>query len=812
MHIDLIRTFSMNIILNRISVICLAAICGYVSLSQAQTTDTQQPTNGNATAQQISSLPVGSDMGRDNRVFSPSRIFSKPSSSGVNYDLKDRPAPKPGAPAILNTIVETKVENKTTHVGGGLDSGSQPDAAKSPPSATSPTFQFDFANLVRQSTGTALPLFGTSLMGGVDHSNKTSALDPLTIPSDYRVGPGDELLIRAWGQIDIDYQGAIDRSGSIFLPRIGSIMVSGQKLADLRSHLQTAIGKQYKGFELTVSLGALRQIQYYVTGFAKQTGVHTTESTATALHGILSAGGALPEGDLRRIELRRADAPVIFIDAYDFLASGNRQQDPQLLPGDVLHIPPAQGFVAVAGNVRRSAIYHLAKGMRVADLLQLAGGVALGQGQAVIRRERLRPPTPGASVGRLVDTLSDDAQSLSQLVQDGDLLMVLPVSPRFEQAVTLRGNVSEPLRQPYAEGMRISDLLSLSRSFVRPATWADRQSRTTLDGFSRSGKDNDLNIEFPDVNWNYAAIERFDPIEQAMRLVPFNLGRAIRRDPEHDLVMRPGDTVVIFAKSDFRQPEVEVQRLVRIEGEVKAPGLYPIKPGETLREFIVRAGGLTDRAYIFGTNLARMQARKAEATMLKEAADRIEQDYFRYLSGRARNSIGQEEASVGYPELEAIKTLVQRLRTAEPEGRIALDLKNEKAQLDNLPELALEDQDKITIPSRPSTVSVLGAVFRQGSLLWQPSNSARYYVENSGGLRKYADTSGFVVFRADGTVRQVSNSWFSSRLDNLNPGDTILVPEDVHSSSWTRVFRDWSQIFYQLGLGTAALKILRSSL
>jgi polysaccharide biosynthesis/export protein len=297
-----------------------------------------------------------------------------------------------------------------------------------------------------------------------------------------------------------------------------------------------------------------------------------------------------------------------------------------------------------------------------------------------------------------------------------------------------------------------------------------------------------------------------------MQLVPFNLALALKKDVTQNLVLQPGDTVVIFAKQDFRQPESEFLRLVKVEGEVRSPGLYPIRAGETLKEIVERAGGLTDRAYVFGTIFSRQSARKTEMTMLKEAADRIEQDYLRYLAGRARNATSQEDASIGTPELESIKTLVNKLRTADPEGRVALDLKGAGAEFLNYPLLALEDQDRIIVPPRPSTVTVMGAVFRQGTLLWSQGASVSSYVKNSGGLRQYADTDGYVVFRADGTVRQVSRSWMGSGIETLNPGDTIIVPEDVQSQGWTRLFRDWSQIFYQLGLGTAALKILRTSL
>jgi polysaccharide biosynthesis/export protein len=768
--------------------------------------DLQAPTN--ATAQQLIGGNVNLDVNKDARAFSPARIFSKPNNSGVMYDLKERPSAKP-LPTVLNTVIETKVENKTTHHTGSGEGAERGLSMQAPMRPQDNLLSYDFPSLVRNSVGTALPFFGATYTSS--SQQKTTVIDPLTVPQDYTVGPGDELLIRAWGQIDIDFQGQIDRSGTIFLSRIGTVPVSGRKLSDLPSFLKTVIGRQYKNFEVTVSLGNMRQIQYYLTGFARQVGVHSTESIATALHGLMAGGGALPEGDLRRIELRRAGQGLVRIDAYQFLANGDKTDDPQLQPGDILHIPAAKGFFAVAGNVRRPAIYHLADGMTVADALRLAGGAALGQQSVSIHREQLKNHL-GQGQGRHVDVFDSGSLKLQNQLSDGDLLMVLPITPRFDATVTLRGNVAKPLRQEHVPGMKISDLIDPETALIRPSVWMERNGRSSLDGLGRSSKELDFNVEFPDVNWEYAAIERFDRWHQAMQLLPFHLGLALKKDIAHDISLLPGDTVIIFAKQDFRQPEAEFLRLVKVEGEVRSPGLYPILPGETLQNVLAKAGGLTDRSYVFGTVLSRQSAKKVEAAMLNEAADRIEQDYLRYLASKSRNATSSEEGSIGYPELEAIKTLVSKLRTVDPEGRVALSFKNGNATFENLPALNLEDQDRIVIPAKPSTVTVMGAVYRQGTLLWSPDASIASYVANSGGVRQYADTRNFVIFRADGTVKNVSASWYASGLETLNPGDSIMVPEDVQSSGWTRLFRDWSQIFYQLGLGTAALKILRGSL
>lgn len=776
----------------------MAALWSGLALAQA---DLGQPAS--TSANQLLQLPLGADANKDTRVFAPARLFSRPITTGVGYDLRERPAAK-STPMQLNTTIETRVENKTTNqMGGGQGGEGNQETGRNPapPSPQAPRFGFEFPDLVQNALGSPLPLFGSTWF---ESRVTPPALDPLTVPLDYRVGPGDELLIRAWGQIDIDYQGAIDRSGNLFLPKVGPIMVAGQKLADLKGIIGTTIGRQYKSFELTVSLGALRQIQYYVAGFARSPGIHTTESTATALHGLLASGGPLPEGDLRRIELRREGRMVATLDAYQFLIRGDKASDPQLQPGDVIFVPPAAGFFAVAGGVRRPAIYHLRAGMSLADALATAGGLSQPGVRHPMRVERLQ------SGGRRLEALSLEADQLKQPLRDGDLLVVLPSSPKYDAFVTLRGNVAQPLRQAWREGLRVSDLLEASNGLIRPAAWALQNRGAGLDGLSQSKRDVEFRRDFPEVDWAYAAIERLNPRTYAMDLIPFHLGKAMAKDIQQDLLLESGDTVVIFAKSDFAQPEQNKLRLVRVEGEVSAPGIYPLGPNDTLTQLLERAGGLTERAYLFGTVFTRESARKVEAQRLREVADRIEQDYLRYLAGRARNATAQEDSTVGSTEIEAIRNLVGRLRGMQPEGRVPLNLAGASAGLAQLPPVVMEDQDSVVVPTRPSTVAVVGAVFRQGSLLWMPGWDAQAYLNNSGGLRQHADKSGIVVFRADGTVRQLGG-WFNSDA-GIQPGDTLVVPEDVQSSGWTRIFRDWSQIFYQLGLGGAALKILKSTL
>ena len=741
--------------------------------------------------------PTTTTSNTDNRVFAPSKIFQRSGNANVTLDLKERPVAKIGSPQPFAAPA-------TRNIGMSLDS----DNLKQ---EKTPQFAFEFADWVQSSIGMELPIFGSELMS-IRQKNQTEYLqdfifqtpiDPLTVPADYRVGPGDEIIVQAWGQIDIDFQGPIDRSGTVFLPKIGKVVVAGQKLADLKSLFHTAIAKQYKSFELTVTLGSLRQIQFYVSGFAKNPGIHTAPSTVTSLHGILVSGGALPAGDLRRIELRRAGKTISVIDAYQLLAKGNRSNDPQLLPGDVLYIPAAVGYGAIAGSVRRSAIFHLTPQSTVAELLELAGGLSIAQDQAVIHLESQKEGK------RQVEKFILNAQTQNRLLKDGDILMVLPPSAQFDKVVTIRGNVAQPLRQNWQAGMKVSDLIKGPDSLIRFSIWMKQNSRTSLASLADPSRDVEFRRDFPEVNWDYAVIERLNPQTLSQQLISFNLAKALAKDPREDQILQSGDSVVIFSLSDFRQPQSKKLRLVRVEGEVNAPGVYSVAAGQSLQQAIEQAGGLTSQAYLFGMMFHRDSAKKEEALRIRELADRIEQDYLRTLAGRTKNAMTQEEGVIGNGELEVVKTLVSRLRDLKPEGRVALNLSSGQAKLAELPEIEVEDSDTLVIPAKPSTVSVIGAVYRQGSLIWRPGMNVQTYIDNSGGYRQHADKSGVVVFRADGVVRQ-QNSWLGQ--DALNPGDTIMVPEDVTSVSWSRTFRDWSQIFYQLGLGGAALKVLRSSL
>jgi protein involved in polysaccharide export with SLBB domain len=315
-----------------------------------------------------------------------------------------------------------------------------------------------------------------------------------------------------------------------------------------------------------------------------------------------------------------------------------------------------------------------------------------------------------------------------------------------------------------------------------------------------------------EINWDYAIIERLNRDDLTTSLIPFNLGKAVlENDPANDLPLMPGDVVTVFSKTDVAAPAGRRPVVVSLEGEFSFAGVYQAQPKETLRQLVVRVGGLTGRAYIFGTHFTRDSTRRNQEERLKQALDQLEQDVQRASVTRAQSIASPEDAAAVKQEAEAQRALVSRLRTLQPTGRIVLELP-ENPTVAHLPDIELEDGDRIVIPQLPSQVSVFGTVFNETSFLFSPDKGVNDYLSLAGGPRKQADKSSIYVLRADGSVvsaRQTGFLWASLSNVRLMPGDAIVVPENFERTTWVKDLRDWTQIFYQFGLGAAALKVIR---
>src|SRR6266850_2380760 len=287
---------------------------------------------------------------------------------------------------------------------------------------------------------------------------------------------GDEIQIRAWGQIDVDFNAQVNRDGTINVPKVGAINVAGIKANDLPAYLKTVFGRTFRNFQLTATLGRLRSIQVYVVGQAKRPGTYTVSSLSTLVTAVFAAGGPSTKGSMRSIQLKRANRVVADFDLYDLIVSGDKSKDAQLLPGDVIYIPPAGPMVAVTGSVKVPAVYELKQNTALFDLFRWAGGLATtaaGQKATVERIEDRRV--------RKVEEFALDMNGLSRPIRDGDLVTVYSLVPRFDNAIALRGNVAQPGRFPWREGMRVRDLIPDREALLSREYWVKRNQAVGLE-------------------------------------------------------------------------------------------------------------------------------------------------------------------------------------------------------------------------------------------------------------------------------------------------------------------------------------------
>lgn len=713
----------------------------------------------------------------------------------------------------------------------------------------------DFQRFVLETSGQALPLFGVGFF-----SQPTATYVPqgnTPVSPDYRIGPGDELQIRGWGSVDIDVRTAVDRDGQIHIPRIGTINLSGIRSAQAEDVIKAAVGKYYRDFQLSVTLGQLRGITVYVVGQARKPGSYTLSSASTLISALFASGGPSQNGSMRRVQVKRADKVVTELDLYAFLARGDKSADVKLQDGDTIVIPPAKGFVALSGKVANSAVYELA-----GDEETLGGMLAVAGGLPVVadpKRAQLERLDPNKKPARSVEAFALDAQGLARKLRSGDILTVSEVIPEFGNAVTLRGNVAQALRSPWRQGMKIRDLIP-SRAALMSRASVKRQNDVLLtddDKLSAASASFDDNADRRDlmpqngpeqqaprtrvrevrevrdtadtlagrignlvdeINMDYAVVERVDAVNVTVTLLPFSLAKALddANSPDN-LALQPGDIITVFSVNDVRVPQAKRQVFVRVEGEVQRPGIYQMQSGDGLPQLIKQAGGLTADAYLFGAAFYREEVKRAQTANLDQLVRRLEAQSDTRLSTSAA-SVSSSDAGVAQlrvqAEAQAQKQALDRLRNLKPSGRIMLALGDDHVQPDKLPALRLENQDRLVVPARPDFVYVLGSVNTESSLIWRDGATVQTCLDQSG-VTSGADVDQLFVLRADGSVLSDNGRWFSSvRGAKVLPGDVIVLPEKAdHESAWsvfTRNAKDITQIVYQFSLGAAAIKTLRN--
>lgn len=318
----------------------------------------------------------------------------------------------------------------------------------------------------------------------------------------------------------------------------------------------------------------------------------------------------------------------------------------------------------------------------------------------------------------------------------------------------------------------------------------------------------------PEIDWNFALIERLDPETLKTTLIPFDLGKLVKdHDASQDLELQPGDTVSIFSEADIRVPVAEQTKLVRLDGEFKHAGVYTVKPGETLRQLVERAGGLTSNAYLYGSEFTRESTRAAQQIRIDEYVQSLDMSIQRgNLALAAAPTSSAQDLASGTAAQNSEQELLARLRQIRATGRIVLEFKPTATGASSIPDIAMENGDRFVIPSVPASVNVVGAVYDQNSFLFAAGQRAGAYLRLAGGPNRSADRKHEFIIRANGDVvsREMGKGLWGNEFDNqrLNPGDTIVVPDKTFKPSAVRGVLDWSNMFSQFALGAAALTII----
>jgi len=732
--------------------------------------------------------------------------------------------------------------------------------------------QTEFEQVVADTVGRTIPLFGQALFA--QPPSTFAPTDRTQVPADYVIGPDDELQIRIWGQLNADLRVVVDRSGQIYIPRVGQISVAGIHYSDLDQHMKNEILKTFRNFTLTASIGKIRSIQVYVVGQARYPGTYNISSLSTLVNAVFASGGPTPQGSLRDIQVQRDGKTITHMDFYELLVKGDKSKDIHLQSGDLLYFPPVGPLAAIAGSVNTPAIYEVKQSSSLAELIETAGGLSTVADSSKVTVERI-----GDHQSRSVLEFPLDAQSRALPLRNGDIVRVFSIVPRFSDSVTLRGNVVNPGRYPWKPGMKVRDLIPDAQTLLTRPYWLSRagmtngrsteypirpklapKSRFSIStgifapddddqvaysqrwdikpeqfpdqSYVRNGrretKDEldrqkamvnsetltaDLHRASPEINWSYAIIQRVNPVDLSVKLVPFNLGKAVLEgDQQNNVELQSDDIITIFSQADVSVPQSMRARYVRLEGEIVRAGVYKVEEGELLRDVINRAGGVTPDAYIYGTLMTRESARLEQQKSIDELARTLEVEIREAAISAAARASGEDAQTLAARQV-AQEALVSQLKNTKASGRVVLDLRPTANSIDAYPPITMEDNDRIVIPHLPATVSVVGMVYNPGSFVFDPRHKAGDYLKLAGRGKPNADMRHAFLIHADGTVIAstsvnglIAGDKFASL--RLHPGDQVVVPTKLQTGAWIRGLRDWTQISSQLALTGAALAVV----
>lgn len=650
----------------------------------------------------------------------------------------------------------------------------------------------------------------------------SSAMDNLPVGGDYLIGPGDTLSINTWGSINIRQELTVDRNGEITIPKVGAVKVWGVPFDQARAVVNKAVSQYFKNYEINVTLGKLRTIQVFVVGEVEFPGSYPVSSLSTVINALSAAGGPTKNGSLRTIKISRSGKPSISVDLYDILLNGDRSNDIRLQNGDTIFVPVISQVVAMAGEVKRPAIYEIKGSTTLENALAMAGGVTANGSLSSIQVERFAENRSKVVVdykyinGRFESTAGDNG------IHDRDMIKVFPIQEAIRQVVVVKGNVVRPGEQQFRKGMRLLDVITGFEALL-PESYLDSAEITRLalpdyhkekltanlrKALNGSTSDNILLQEqdtimiysnadmrekltvtingevvtpgtysfFPGMTvrdlvnaagslkrnalLDHAELSRvtLNSDKASASYLNINLGKAMGGETESNIVLQADDSLSVRSITDWID---STDKFVTLKGEVMYPGVYAIARGEKLSSVIERAGGYTDKSYLAGAKFTRKSVKEVQQKRMDEIINRTEKEIYQKMAALSSTATSKEEVDATKSALEGLLKQLEILKAAKAEGRIVIRISPLGELSKSSYNLALEGGDTLDIPARPSVVHVMGQVYNPTSFVYTPENSSvSTYLNKAGGTTRDGEESDMYIIRADGSVISKQQSSF----------------------------------------------------
>jgi polysaccharide biosynthesis/export protein len=646
------------------------------------------------------------------------------------------------------------------------------------------------------------------------------------VDENYRLGPGDALVLILTGDVERSHTLEVTREGFIVIPQVGQVYAANLTLAQLKDLLYARLGRVYSGVRrgdnarthFQLSLARLRNIQIFVAGDVVRPGAYQMSSAGTVLTALYAAGGPTENGSFRHVLIRRGRVLVDSLDLYDYLLGGSNPTDIRLQTGDVVFVPVHGGLASVTGRVLRPAIYELRPDETLREAIAFAGGFDPAAAQTRVTIHRILPPASRGPDGRARVVIAVGADQFAGGVSPavpmaaGDSVTVHAVATRQRGYVTVRGNVWVEGQVGFTPGMKLSDAIRLAGG-PRPDVYLPRILVTRMREDS----------SFVQLRGAFAD----------------STGRV-----ENDLILADQDQVQVFSRTTFRPVKT-----VAIVGAVRRPGHVPYREGMTIRDLVLLADGLTQDAQL-EAEIARLPEQRPAGALAETVRVPLDSSY---LAGRAATAPAGSTADAPLQPYDNVlvlrqgewslqRTVVLTGQVKSP-GRYSLRSKTERladlieraggltseayaggiqfyrAYVGNTPigtdrlqalapgdggrdttrrgapervgidlprvlqdpkfrdNLILVGGDSVYIPEYNPIVMVQGAVNSPGPVAFTPGKSLDWYVDAAGGYTQTGDRARPYVTQPNGRRQGVKRkAVFADRVPKPDAGAVVFVP------------------------------------